>query len=81
MDVIVPLVWVYYKGQFLCFVRGQFLGVIKKWLFKPLSYACIFKTTYMYLLIANRFVESILTCVPIRSFFHGLAAKAASPVL
>ena len=31
--------------------------------------------------MVNRFVESILTCVPIRSFLHGLAAKAASPVL
>ena len=30
MDVIVPLVWVYYKGQFLCFFRGQFFVVIKK---------------------------------------------------
>ena len=27
------------------------------------------------------FFESILTCVPIRSFLHGLAAKATSPVL
>ena len=31
-------------------------------------------------MIVNLF-ESILTCVPIRSFLHGLAAKAASPVL
>ena len=62
-------------------IKYFFIIAQKKWLFKPLSYDCIFKTTYMYLLIANRFVESILTCVPIRSFFHGLAAKAASPVL
>jgi len=32
------------------------------------------------LLMVNLFVESILTCVPIH-LFHGLAAKAASPVL
>ena len=62
-------------------IKYFFIIAQKKWLFKPLSYDCIFKTTYMYLLIANRFVESILTCVPIRSFLHGLAAKAASPVL
>ena len=62
-------------------IKYFFIIAQKKWLFKPLSYDCIFKTTYMYLLIANRFVESILTCVPIRSFLHGLAAKATSPVL
>ena len=28
--VMVLLVWVYYKGQFLCFFRGQFFVVIKK---------------------------------------------------
>ena len=71
MDVIVPLVWVYYKGQFLCFFRGQFLWVIKKWLFKPLFHDCIFKTTYMCLLMVNRFFESILTYVPICLFFTG----------
>lgn len=27
---MVLLVWVYYKGQFLCFFRGQFFVVIKK---------------------------------------------------
>ena len=62
-------------------IKYFFIIAQKKWLFKPLSYDCIFKTTYMYLLIANRFVESILTCVPIRSFLHGLVAKATSPVL
>ena len=54
---MVLLIWVYYKGQFLCFFRGQFLWVIKKvaWLSHFLLY-CIFKTTYMVvIMIVNRF--------------------------
>ena len=46
-------------------VKYFFIIAQKKRLFKPLFYDCIFKTTYMYLLMVNHFVESILTCVPI----------------
>ena len=52
-----------------------FIIAQKKWLFKPLSNDCIFKTTYMCLLMVNRFVESILTCVPICLFFTGSQLK------
>ena len=40
------------------------------------SFPCSLKTTYMWLLmIVNRFVESILTCVPICLFFTGSQLK------
>ena len=45
----------------------------------PSSFPLYLKNYIHVLLMVNRFVESILTCVPI-SLFYGLAAKAASPV-
>ena len=68
---MVLLVWVYCKGQFLYFFRGQFLGDKKSGLIGHFLLYCIFKTTYMCLLMVNRFFESILTCVPICLFFTG----------
>ena len=65
---MVLLVWVYCKGQFLYFFRGQFLGDKKSGLIGHFLLYCIFKTTYMCLLMVNRFFESILTCVPICLF-------------
>ena len=65
---MVLLVWVYCKGQFLYFFRGQFLGDKKSGLIGHFLLYCIFKTTYMCLLMVNRFFESILTCVPISLF-------------
>ena len=46
----------------------------------PSSFPLYLKNYIHALLMVNRFVESIITYVPI-SLFHGLAAKAASPVL
>ena len=68
---MVLLVWVYCKGQFLYFFRGQFLGDKKSGLIGHFLLYCIFKTTYMCLLMVNRFFESILTYVPICLFFTG----------
>ena len=72
---MVLLVWVYCKGQFLYFFRGQFLGDKKSGLIGHFLLYCIFKTTYMCLLMVNRFFESILTCVPICLFFTGSQLK------
>ena len=77
---MVLLVWVYCKGQFLYFFRGQFLGDKKSGLIGHFLLYCIFKTTYMCLLMVNRFFESILTCVPI-CLFSRARSFAASPVL
>ena len=52
---MVLLVWVYCKGQFLYFFRGQFLGDKKSGLIGHFHLYCIFKTTYMCLLMVNRF--------------------------
>ena len=77
---MVLLVWVYYKGQFLCFFRGQFFVVIKKAAVLATFFGIVYSKLHTCLLMVNLF-ESSFTCVPICSFFHGLAAKAASPVL
>ena len=72
---MVLLVWVYYKGQFLCFFRGQFFVVIKKAAVLA-TFLRLYIQNYIHaLLMVNRFVESILTCVPICLFFTGSQLK------
>ena len=71
---MVLLVWVYYKGQFLCFFRGQFFVVIKKAAVLATFFGIVYSKLHTCLLMVNRF-ESILTCVPICLFFTGSQLK------
>ena len=44
-------------------IKYFFIIAQKKWLFKPLSYDCIFKTTYMLVDGQSNFLNQFLTCV------------------
>ena len=72
--VMVLLVWVYYKGQFLCFFRGQFFVVIKKAAVLATFFGIVYSKLHTCLLMVNLF-ESSFTCVPICLFFTGLQLK------
>ena len=67
---MVLLVWVYYKGQFLCFFRGQFFVVIKKAAVLATFFGIVYSKLHTCLLMVNLF-ESSFTCVPICLFFTG----------
>ena len=71
---MVLLVWVYYKGQFLCFFRGQFFVVIKKAAVLATFFGIVYSKLHTCLLMVNLF-ESSFTCVPICLFFTGSQLK------
>ena len=71
---MVLLVWMYYKGQFLCFFRGQFFVVIKKAAVLATFFGIVYSKLHTYLLMVNLF-ESGFTCVPICLFFTGSQLK------
>ena len=68
--VMVLLVWVYCKGQFLYFFRGQFFVVIKKAAVLATFFSIVYSKLHTCLLMVNLF-ESSFTCVPICLFFTG----------
>ena len=71
---MVLLVWMYYKGQFLCFFRGQFFVVIKKAAVLATFFGIVYSKLHTCLLMVNLF-ESSFTCVPICLFFTGSQLK------
>ena len=50
---MVLLVWVYYKGQFLCFFRGQFFVVIKKAAVLATFFGIVYSKLHTCLLMVN----------------------------